>query len=126
MFDLKEFAKKLNGCEYCNISPELISEAKDNGIVIIYGASDDLCELDGALYDEFDCYNGGTAYLNATGDIMSSYEPGCKYITAKWCAKDSDGFAWTYATDISHENFEMFDEGDKYCRGFVFFLKELA
>lgn len=125
MIDLKELAVRLNGSEYRNIPFALTEEAKKNDIVIVYGASDDLCELDGALYDEFGCYDGGIAWLNASGDILYNKEPNCKYIKAKWCAEGDDGFAWTYETDIPHEDFEMFDESDKYCRGFVFYLKDL-
>lgn len=124
---LKEFAQKLNGIEYREIPDELITYAKENGIVIVCGASDDLCELEGALHDEFGCYNGGTGYLDEEGNICEEVKAGNTYkrITAIWCGDGDDGFTWTYNTDIPHEDFEMFDEEEKYCRGFVFYLDSL-
>lgn len=124
---LKEFAQKLNGVEYREIPDELIAYAKENGIVIVCGASDDLCELEGALHDEFGCYEGGTGYLDEEGNLCEEVKAGNTYkrITAIWCGDGDDGFTWTYNTDIPHEDFEMFDEDEKYCRGFVFYLNSL-
>lgn len=119
---LKELASKLNGVQYLEIPEELIKFAKENGIVIVSGQSDDLCELEGAINDEFGCYDGGTAYLDEKGVVGVE---GDKYITAKWCEEGEDGFTWTYETNIPHEDFEIFDEEEKYCRGFVFYLKDL-
>lgn len=124
---LKEFAEKLNGTEYTELPGELIDYAKQNGIVIVSGASDDLCELDGAIVEEFGCYDGGTAYISEEGVVYSEKKVDipCKYITAKWCEDGDDGFTWTYETDIPHEDFEMFDGEEKYCKGFVFYLESL-
>lgn len=127
MEQLKEFANKLNGTEYTEIPEELIDYAKKNGIVIVSGASDDLCELEGAIREEFGCYDGGTAYISEEGLIYREKRADipCKYITAKWCEDGDDGFTWTYETDIPHADFEMFDGEEKYCNGFVFYLKDL-
>lgn len=78
-----------------------------------------MCELEGAVYDEFGCYDGGTAYIDEEGRLYNQKrtEQAFKYITAKWCEDGEDGFTWTYDTDIPHETFEMFDRGEKYCRG---------
>lgn len=54
---LKEFAKTLDGTEYNGypiFSKEVIGTAKENGFVIVTGASDDLMEFDGAIYGEGD------------------------------------------------------------------------
>lgn len=124
---LKKFKELLNGVQYREIPEEVIKEAERNGIVIVSGASDDLCELEGAVYDEFGCYDGGTAYIDEEGRLYNQKrtEQAFKYITAKWCEDGEDGFTWTYDTDIPHETFEMFDRGEKYCRGFVFYKKSL-
>ena len=42
-------------------------EAKENGLVIVYGASDDLMEFDGAIYDEGGCFDGGRVYFDRDG-----------------------------------------------------------
>lgn len=124
---LKEFAQKLNGVEYMEIPEELISYAKQNGIVIVSGASDDLCELEGAIREEFGCYGGGVGYLDEEGNVCEEIkaENTYKRITAVWCGDGEGGFAWTYNTDIPHEDFEMYDGDEKYCRGFVFYLDSL-
>ena len=64
----KELAQKLNGSEYpLRLNAELKEQAKSAGLVIIYGASDDLMEFDGAIYDEIGCYEGGTALVDEKG-----------------------------------------------------------
>ena len=46
----KELAELLNGREYGEeTTPEIIKLAKDNGLVIVYGYSDDNTELEGAI-----------------------------------------------------------------------------
>lgn len=52
--ELKEFAAMLNGREYSYLqfTKEELQIAKDNGFVIVNGASDDLVELEGAITDE--------------------------------------------------------------------------
>lgn len=42
-------------------------------------------------------------------------------VEAVW---DNDGYSWTYKTDIPHETFEVLEDGEKYCRGIVFYLHE--
>lgn len=64
MDKLKYVAKRLNMLPYrSEAKKEIVEFAKENGIVIVYGASDDLMELDGAIYDEFGCYEGGVCVL---------------------------------------------------------------
>lgn len=43
-------------------------------------------------------------------------------IDAMW---DRDGYSWIYNTPIPHETFEIFEDGDKYCRGIVFKLSDV-
>lgn len=134
--DYQELAKILNGGTYRNETTKKIEQtAKENGIVIVFGASDDLMEFRGAIYDEVDCYEGGTAYLNANGLFQSKCDDdncpyaqneklSCKTITSIWCGKDTD-FTWSYKTDIPHATFEILDDDEKYCLGICFDLAEL-
>ena len=136
MKELKEFAKKLtnskfNEKSYRNIPKELIEEAKEKDIVIVYGSSDDLMELDGAIYDEFGCYDGGTCFLDKDG-VFERCRCDCKYSQQALkkckniiCIWDNEEWTWTYKTDIPHENFEMYDDDEKYCLGIVFYKKFL-
>ena len=131
------FAKMIDGCSYGKeLTKEQRQLAKENGLVVVYGASDDLMEFDGAICDEMDCYGGGTTFLNREG-LLKSPDCGCeeceyfknyvrqnyRSITSFWCRED--GYAWTYETEIPHATFEIWDEGERYCRGLVFSVDDL-
>jgi hypothetical protein len=131
----KEYlAAQLDGMEYPFDVPKPLKDmAFENGLVIIYGGSDDLMEFEGAIRDEITCYDGGTAYL-LDGKLLKNEcdDPRCPYyyrirktarkIIAIW---DTDGYSWIYKTDIPHVTFDIVEGRDKYCRGIVFDLKEV-
>jgi hypothetical protein len=140
MITAKEFAAMLNGREYHNeLTQEESDIAKINQLVVVYGASDDLMEFEGAIDHEIDCYEGTTVYLNRDGiigtvdnDDTCNYKPHCEFYqnaikSAKWIKGiwGEGGYDWHYETDISHETFEILEEGDKYCKGIVFSLDSL-
>lgn len=135
----EDLALALHGISYpCRIDAHLIEQAKAAGLVIVYGASDDLMEFRGAVRDELGCYGGGTGFVDAKGvlpnreDIdddedLADYfarKPLAKQIEALWAKED--GYSWTYATDIPHATFEIVEDGESYCRGLVFALADLA
>ena len=67
----EELAEKLNGMEYrTDIPKELIEQAKENGLVVVYGYSDDLIEFEGAFYDEGSCYKGGKFLIALAGTTV--------------------------------------------------------
>jgi hypothetical protein len=133
-------AAELNGIEYpCRIKKDLVEQAKAAGLVIVYGASDDLMEFEGAIYDELGCYEGGDAWIDSKGlldrgqiddddeaiaDFVARKKKAQK-IQAIWSECGNDA-AWTYRTDIPHATFDVMDEGDTYCRGIVFALADIA
>ncbi len=56
----EELAKRLDGRLIGNeISKEEEAKAQEDGLIVIFGASDDLAEIRGAIYDEVGCYDGG-------------------------------------------------------------------
>ncbi len=129
--EIKEFAKSISGKEYGypQFTKEEIKTAKENGFVIVYGASDDLMEFEGAFQDEGGCFNGGTIYFNRFGVIddnfVTSFE---NYIKAIWDRdEDENGqlITWTYETEIPHEAFMIYEGGEPYCRGIVFSIDDL-
>ena len=131
---VKEIADILDGIEYdAEISEQDIQYAKENGAVIVFGASDDLMEIRGAIYDEVGCFAGGNAYFDKTGLLVNECEnEDCPYFREmKSDAKvvtavfDSEGYSWVYKTDIPHEAFEILKDGMKYCRGIVFWTGDL-
>lgn len=130
--DIKEFARMLDGREYGypQFTREEIQIAKDNGFVIVYGASDDLMEFDGAIYAEAGCFDGGKVYFDKTGAVFDEEFENSKCIEALWCddtSKDDYGelITWTYETDIPHETFMINDYGESYCRGIVFSIENV-
>lgn len=131
--NLKEFANMLNGREYKypQFTTEEINIAKENSFVIIYGASDDLMEFDGAIYDEADCFDGGLVHFSPTMGVLShNYQVKNQMsILAKWCEdKDENGntIPWSYDLSIPHETFMIYEDGKPYCKGVVISIKELG
>ena len=60
-----EFVKLyMQNCQYRNeVSSMVAAIAKKNGLVVVFGASDDLCEIRGAEDDEIGCFDGGEATI---------------------------------------------------------------
>lgn len=112
--------------------------AAQNGLVIVYGASDDLMEFDGAIEAELSAYGGRVASVTRDGVVVPPdcdpefrmcpyYEAAikhCKKIKAVWCPDGTD-FAWVYETDIPHEVFRVLEDGEHYCLGIVFSVEDL-
>lgn len=144
-------ADLINGNNYRNeITKEQQQLAKDNSLVIVFGASDDLIEFRGSFRDEQDCYEGGDIYFTNKGrfpnsdhlywieqiqdDLGIEIKLPLNKITAIW---DSDiqvlgtpqRCSWSYKTDIPHETFLVLeqdeDEGLYYCQGIVFNINDL-
>ena len=131
IFNGREYGKEMDGIDE--------AELKKNGIVILFGYSDDNMEFRGAIDDEIGCWGGRTVYLTKNGLLEN---PGCLHcddcshykkssdssrsIKAIWSehAKDSE-YAWRFETDIPHETFEIFEEGEKFCLGIVFNMADV-
>ena len=127
----EEFAMLIDGREYQypQFTNQELELAKKNGLVIVCGASDDLIEFEGAIYDEGDCYDGGVIHFNEDG-IQEYPDETTRTIEAIWCGPntyDADGrpIEWTYKTDIPHETFMLVDGNRAYCRGIIFSLDDM-
>jgi len=123
----EELAAKLNGREYTQeMTTAEEVEAKQNGLVVVFGASDDLMELRGAIEDEID--GASTAYLTPQGlSINKCDKNDCPYyqdivngikdrVMSIWGGEE---YSFVYETDMPHATFEIMDREDKYCRGIV-------
>lgn len=136
----QQLAALLNGREYRNeITDDEAKQAKADGLVVVFGASDDLMELRGAIYDEAGCYDGGSILIDTKG-VTPSWESAseseesakdyferkakARTIEALWAQEG--GYSWTYKTDIPHETFEIMKDDEPYCRGIVFSLSDLG
>lgn len=130
----QELAEALNGRQYrAEMTRVEEAFAKESGLVVVFGASDDLMEFRGAVNDEIGCYNGGIAYLTRAGLLVNDCDnERCPYfaklkaaattIQAKW---DADGYSWVYQTTIPHFSFDILEDDEKYCRGIVFSLSDV-
>lgn len=85
-----------------------------------------MMELDGAVRDEFGCFGGGRLFFDKNLNRIEKKDAKSDslYVEAIWCKGD---YAWTYKTNIPNiVEFDVIDEGYKYCRGFVFSINDLA
>jgi hypothetical protein len=134
----EELAARLTGREYTEeITEAEAKEAAAAGLVVIFGASDDLVEIRGLFTDEEGAYGGGTVLLDRHGVIpgsrndrwpdekMEQYfarKRAAVQVEALWCAEP--GYSWTFKTDRPHATFEVVEDGEPYCRGIVLALPE--
>jgi hypothetical protein len=142
-FTKEELATLLNNREYRHeVTKDIERIAAENGLVIVFGASNDLCEFRGAINDEVSGWQSEwqgatlisiTVPLDKDGIVINecdSYR--CPYcakkkkqaskIHVKWCDGD---IAWTFETDIPHATFDIYEDGEIFCRGIVFSLDDV-
>lgn len=144
--ELKDYAQKYN-CEYpAEPWRHDISELKEKGIVVAYGVSDDLFELDGAILDEFDCYGDTSVvfidnvfvpeslikdFLDDVDDKYPMFSPMIEKLfenqkdLKKIEIAHGDGAQFTYKPNFPAEFFDITEDGNLYCKGFVFNIKDL-
>ena len=137
---------KLTGREYRDeMSREEGRLASESGLIVIFGASDDLMEFRGVIHDEIGAYDGTTARLyrkkSGTINVMdeSRYEEiegllddfeleiQMWEVTAEWCPNgNGEAPSWRITTDIPHTTFNIMEDGEVYCEGIVIDTKDLA
>lgn len=120
----QQLAEKLDGREYLHeIMPDEEREAESNGLVVVFGFSDDNIEFCGAIDEEIGAYNGRTVYVTPNG-VYTDDSHGGRAITAVWCKEGYD-FAWMFETDIPHIPFRILEDGEHFCLGIVFSVRDL-
>jgi len=130
----EQMADRLNGREMgeeIDGDEQLI--AKNSGLLVIFGHSDDCTELRGAIHDET---TANTLHLHRHG-LLARHDPDCECPHCKfheqaeqclkvrpcWCVED--GYSWTYDTPIPHATFDILEGSDKFCRGIVIDINDL-
>lgn len=142
----KELAELLNGRQYRKeTTPEIIQLAKDNGLVIVYEYLHSITDFEGAISERIDSFEGGKIYFNKDGSNFTDVngmafltyhkdkdEPDANMVESVWDENEKimhEGtglyYSWTFKTEVPHETFDIFDEGDPYCRGIVFSVNDL-
>jgi len=139
----ESFAATLNGREY----GDEITEAEEtmafaNGLLVVFGYSDDNVELRGAVRDEIGMYDGGRFSMTSEGAVMllledmapTEKEEAREYfrkdalprisVDCVWSPSDEPSLSWRYSTTAPHATFDVMEDGEVYCRGIVIDLKE--
>lgn len=140
-----ELAARITGRAYRDeITKDEAAEAKAAGLVVVFGASDDLVEFEGAIYDEADAWGGATVRVDRKG-IVPSWESirdgideddakahfarlaaGVVEIEAVWGSEDPEA-SWLIKAPASlpHATFDVMEDGELFCRGIVFSINDL-
>ena len=129
---IKEYAELLNKRQYAypQFKKEELQIAKDNGFVIVCGASDDLMEFYGAIDDEGGCYDGGSVWFNKDRVVDAPATTGDRCIEALWCDEgtrdvNDEIITWSYKTEIPHETFMIYEDEEPYCKAIVFRISDI-
>lgn len=134
MLTAKGLAEMLNGRQHgLEISPDEEREAREAGLVVVFGSFDNSVELRGAIDDRIDAFGGTTIFVCKDGKLLKRPDcnnPKCTYfktvtdsakkIQAEWY-NSSPG--WTFKTSILHETFSILEGENQFCEGIVFSLE---
>lgn len=142
--DTKELARLLDRIDYgTKIPTDITTRAAQAGLVIAYGASDDLLKFDGAFRDEIGAYAGTEVVVDRIGvipnfnDLVDNRGHDLKGRLRDYFRREGDGktikilwraegdYSWTFETKIPHETFEIVEYGGPFCRGIVFSVADL-
>src|ERR1035437_9284458 len=111
--DKEELAKRLNGREIGDETyPNESKQAAEDGLVMVFGASDDLMEFRGAIDEEF----GTDADIDKEGNVIERCDDNCAhYQKALEGANHFEGHygrngVWTFETKIPHATFEIYED----------------
>lgn len=146
----EQMAARLNGAEYLN-EMTLGDErtAKANNLLVLFGESDDLLEMRGAIHDEVGAYNGGEYALTLDGELYADGEEENTYhkaignevlplsdeydnddnprlIRAEWSPDDQPTLSWRISSNLPCAGFTILEDGKPYCEGIVIDLSEVT
>lgn len=108
-------------------------EAKRQGLVVVFGYSDDCTEFRGAINDEVGL---GQLDITTKGRLMTDFQKDAleslradgmvieietRSITATYGEQGH-----SYKTDIPHATFDVMEDGELFCRGIVFAISDLT
>ena len=131
------FASRIDGCEYGDELTQ--AERKDAaalGLLVVFGASDDLVEFRGVIDDELGA-RGDEVFPIARqrdGRLWVAVEPPANAdeliahgwtappvafsVRVEWCPEGFDG-SWRITADVPFAPFDVLEDGELYCRGAV-------
>lgn len=132
-------AAQLTGREIGNeLEPFEEKAAKGNGLIVVFGYSDDNTEFKGAIDEEVGSYGGTAIEFTKAGifrdedddEVLEKHSAQVPFnkIEALWCPMDKKGntqCSWAYKTEIPHATFDIMEDGELFCRGIVFSINDL-
>ena len=143
----EELAARLNGRLYgAETTKEEVEIAAQSGLVIIYGAGDDIVELEGAIVDEIGACEGAEFIIATPGteipadEDMETYRKAEGYevicieedsttkinrFAALWSPEELE-CSWLIKTTTPHASFDIMEDDELFCMGIVVDLKDLA
>ena len=143
---MHELAKKLHGREIDEeINSEEEAQAKKDGLIVIFGASDDLIEFRGAIHDEIGVCERGSMHLHSKGLMDNPVNIECERCRARAiqvqnkCVQvdyrwDEGGYSWLIHAEynlqrglpkVEYGTFDIMEDGEPYCRGIVISIHAL-
>lgn len=132
---LQEAKRLLNGRIIgSEVLPKDEEWLRSAGLVVIFGASDDLAEIRGAIHDEVGVYDGGEIhFINGGLYERECEDEGCPHeleiqngtydVKACWGER---GASWSYETSIPHETFNVLEDDEVFCIGIVFCRESIS
>ena len=119
-------------------------QARKNRLLVCFVVSDDFLRLRGIMYKDVVVYEKDTKYLyiGEDGDLtcisqkeieeikmfLEDYNLGFILpkipIKIQWSPKELD-CSWLITTNIPHATFDIYDDGELYCRGIVLELTDI-
>lgn len=131
----EQLAEKLNGREYLEeITDAESTQAREDGLLVVFGYSDDNVEFRGAFSDELGCYEGGDIFITRDGPLDDHEDCKCEYcgynmaerrsvkIEAVWSVGD---YSWQFKTALPHAAFDIKEGDEKFCQGIVINFNDL-
>jgi len=81
MITKEELAERLNNREYrCEIAGPDATDANENRLVIIYGASDDLTYFEGFFHEEAGAFDGAVHRVTIAGNVYEDGDEDDEYL----------------------------------------------
>lgn len=141
------FAEMINGRQYGDeVTKEEQRLAKEHGLVVVFGYSDDGVEFRGAIHDEAGANDakGKAIKFTRAGKLLEEPDrderevlekfgaleqvlngPDTASVRVWWC-HEKDGPCWTFEASFPHATFEVKDDDLDvlFCRGLVFKLED--
>lgn len=145
----EQLAQRLDGREYLEeMTKEEEQEAKDNNLLALFGCSDDLLEMRGAIREETGAWEGGdyalvlkdemfgesdeenTFHKAVRNEVMPiandcDNDDNPRLIRAEWGPEDQPELSWRISSNMPYASFTINEDGRPFCEGIVIDLDEL-